>query len=185
METKTIIQSPRLYVRTWADADVQDLYAVMSDPRVHTHTAEDPWSVDGTREMVHRCIAHKLGHEPGYFNCPLILRAGDQLIGRVGLNPFREGERIPEIEWTLGPTHWGQGYATEIGREILRYGFEEAGFPEIVGFARPEHLASRRVMRKIGMRYTGDEEHRGITWSFYGITRAEYDRRRRPCTRSA
>ena len=120
-----------------------------------------------TREMIAWCIEHKLGWETGYFNCPLIRRADDRLLGRVGLNLFVESTGVPEIEWTLGSAYWGRGYATEVGRAILGYGFQRAGFDEILGFARPEHAASRRVMQKLGLSYTGDREHAGLPYSFY------------------
>jgi ribosomal-protein-alanine N-acetyltransferase len=60
-------------------------------------------------------------------------------------------------------------YATEIGRAMLAYGFEEAGFPAIMGFALPQHKASRRVMEKVGMAYLHDKEDHGQTLSFYRI----------------
>jgi RimJ/RimL family protein N-acetyltransferase len=167
LETQVVLESERLYVRTWREEDWQPLYRVMSDPRVHTYTGEDPWTEEQTQDMIAWCLEHKLGWDPGYFNCPLIRRADDRLLGRVGLNLFIVETGVPEIEWTLGSAYWGRGYATEIGRAILGYGFQRAGFDEIVGFARTEHAASRRVMLKIGMSYTGDREHDGRPLSFY------------------
>jgi RimJ/RimL family protein N-acetyltransferase len=184
MDAKTVLESERLYVRTWREEDWRSLYRVMSEPAVQLYTAEDPWTEDQTQDMVNWCVEHRLGWGLGYFNCPLIRRASergvsgqcgdDRLIGRVGLNPFCEQARIPEIEWTLGSAYWGQGYATEIGRAILRYGFEQAEFDEIVGFARPENAGSRRVMVKIGMAYTGDREHDGRACSFYAAHKATW-----------
>jgi ribosomal-protein-alanine N-acetyltransferase len=174
MQSRTVLESERLYVRTWCEADWQPLYRAMSDPEVHIYTAEDPWTEAQTQEMIAWCMDHRLGWEPGYFNCPLIRRADDRLLGRVGLNPFYEERRVPEIEWTLSRAYWGQGYATEIGRAILRYGFEQAGFHEIVGFCRPEHAASRRVMVKIGMSYTGNQEHGGHRLSFYSARKTTW-----------
>jgi len=168
------IQTDRLLVRTWREEDLDAFYQIMSDPRVFALIPEEPWTMDQTRDMIAWCRAHRLGCEPGYYNCPLILRENDTLIGRVGLNPFLKEERIPEIEWTIGADHWGQGYATEIGRAMLWYGFVEAGFNEIRGFTSPGHLASRRVMSKLGMTYLGDEVYRGAACSFYGIRREEW-----------
>jgi len=168
-----VIQSERLYVRPWKESDLQAFHLVMSDPAVHTYTNEEPWTIETTKAVMDWFKQHKQGWEwkPGYFNCPLILRSEGRLIGRVGLNPFQEEKRIPEIEWTLGPEHWGKGYATEIGRAILSYGFEQAGFEEIMGFAFPQHVASKKVMQKIGMAYIGDKEYRERTWSFYRINK--------------
>ncbi|MCA1593283.1 MAG: GNAT family N-acetyltransferase [Acidobacteria bacterium] len=36
---------------------------------------------------------------------------------------------------------------------LLAFGFELQGFESIVGFARPQNAASRRVLEKIGMRF--------------------------------
>jgi RimJ/RimL family protein N-acetyltransferase len=103
-----------------------------------------------------------------------MLCATDQLIGDVGLNPFLEEERIPEIEWQISPEHWGKGYATEIGLAMLTYGFLEARFPAIMGFALQDHLISRKVMEKIGMTYRYDKEVDGQIKSFYRIEQQDF-----------
>ena len=188
MKEKIVIQTERLHVRPWQESDRETFHLVMSNPKVHTYTGEEPWSVEQTKSAMAWFMEHNRGWawKPGYFyfNCPLILCSTGQLIGRVGLNPFQnplqikaELPEIPEIEWTLGPDHWGQGYATEIGRAMLRYGFEEAGFDEIIGFALPQHTASRQVMQKIGMAYIGEHEYREETPSFYQIKKKAFENR--------
>ena len=177
MEENIAIQSERLYVRPWKEDDWKEFYLVMSKPQVHKYTSEKLWTVEKTKSVMDWFKQHKMGWEwkPGYFNCPLILRSNDQIIGRVGLNPFLEEKRIPEIEWTIGLEYWGKGYATEIGRAMLRFGFNEARFDEIIGFALPQHTASRKVMQKIGMEYVGENKHRGKTWSFYQIKSEDFE----------
>src|ERR1700730_15270432 len=148
----------------------------MSQPRTHLYTQEEPWSREYTQSWLEWHLDHRIGWEVGTFNCPLILRATDQLIGDVGLNSFLKDERIPEIEWQIDPEHWGKGYATEIGRAMLAYGFQEAGFSAIMGFALSQQRISRRVMEKIGMTYLQAKEDRGHAKSFYRI-----ERRQEPC----
>ena len=161
MDQKRFIQTKRLYVRPWQAADVDTISAVMSDPQVHVYTVEAPWTRHKSKEVVQWGVENRIGWEPGYFNCPLILRETNQLIGRVGLNPYLVEARIPEIEWTLGSAFWGQGSATEIGKAMLAYGLDEAGFAAIIGFASPKNGASRRLMLKLGMTYLGDYQHDG------------------------
>ena len=55
----------------------------------------------------------------------------------------------------LARAHWGKGYATEAARACLRYGFERLGFEEIPASVDPRHLASRRVLEKLGFEYRG------------------------------
>src|ERR1700730_1445370 len=89
----------------------------MSQPRTHLYTQEEPWSREYTQSWLEWHLDHRIGWEVGTFNCPLILRATDQLIGDVGLNPFLKDERIPEIEWQISPEHWGKGYATPAAKD--------------------------------------------------------------------
>lgn len=167
MTDHIFIQTQRLYVRTWRECDLPAIHQVLSDPLVQRFTAEKPFTQEDSRALIVWARQHRLGWEPSYFNCPLILRETDQVIGRVGLNPFMKTSRIPEIEWTLGPAYWRMGYAAEIGRAMFAYAFEEAGFSAIMGFALPNHLASRRLMEKLGMSYLGDKGHNGQVYSFY------------------
>ena len=167
----------RLFIRPWEEGDRDAFHQIMADPEVHKFTNEDPWTEETTGDVMKWFLDNKGGWDwkPGHFNCPLILRETNELIGRVGLNPFMEEENIPEIEWTLGQAYWGRGYATEIGKAILQYGFEYGGFDAIIGFAFPENKASRRVMEKIEMAFIGDKVYRNRTFSFYRINKQDTD----------
>ena len=77
-----------------------------------------------------------------------------ETIGFVGLShplwlPGYEGS--VEVGWRLVRAAWGQGFATEGGREAVRVGFEELGLPEIISLIHPDNLASAGVARKLGL----------------------------------
>ena len=63
-----------------------------------------------------------------------------------------------EIGWRLAAEHWGHGYATEAARAVLAFGFERLGLPEIVSFTTTANVRSRRVMEKLGMRHSPDDD---------------------------
>ncbi len=175
LEAKVLLQSLRLYARTWEQNDGESMYQIMSRPQMHENSIDKKlWSREDANSWVMWHVDHRIGWEIGTFNCPLILRATNQLIGHVGLNPFLQDEHIPEIEWQISPEHWGNGYATEIGYAMLGYGFQEAAFPAIMGFAVPQNQASRTVMEKIGMSFLYTKEHRGKILCFYRIERQEF-----------
>ena len=44
-------------------------------------------------------------------------------------------------------------------------------FERLVALAKPENLASRRVMEKIGMHYGKNIQLYGVEWVFYRINR--------------
>lgn len=105
-------------------------------------------------------------------------------IGFIGLAvvPF-EASFTPcvEILWRLTPPWWGKGLATEGARAALAYGFERLDLPEIVSFTVPGNTRSRRVMEKLGMRYSENFKHPRIDprhplcrHVLYRLSRAEW-----------
>ena len=96
----------------------------------------------------------------------ILKKDSDEIIGRAGFS-FREGFEGPERGYVIGRPWQGQGYATEVCRAILKYGFEELGFDEMHAFVRPENEASMRLCRKLGMRCEEPVEICGkeyVTW---------------------
>jgi len=78
-----------------------------------------------------------------------------QVIGRAGLC-YREGYEDPELGFIIAADKQGKGYATEVCRAILAYGYEELGFERILAFVRPGNKASLRVCEKLGMNPIGE-----------------------------
>lgn len=110
-------------------------------------------SVDRTRAIIDRLIAHE--RRQGFGLWAVELNETGELIGDAGL--FLVETTGPEVElaYHFGKAWWGQGYATEAAIASLDYGFRECGLSEIIAICYPEHVASRRVMEKAGMRYIG------------------------------
>jgi ribosomal-protein-alanine N-acetyltransferase len=53
----------------------------------------------------------------------------------------------------------------------LKYGFEIAKLQRVVAIAKPENMASRRVMEKVGMKYEKDAYYYNNNVVYYSITR--------------
>jgi RimJ/RimL family protein N-acetyltransferase len=62
----------------------------------------------------------------------------------VALNEVTLGYRLRQAVW-------GQGYATEGARALIRKGFTELGVQRVVATTYQDNLASRRVMEKAGL----------------------------------
>jgi len=76
--------------------------------------------------------------------------------------PYRAHAHWLEIGWALRHEHWGQGYASEIGRAGLGYAFDVLGMRAVVSCTARHNLRSRAVMERIGMRYVGEIHSRGV-----------------------
>ncbi len=71
------------------------------------------------------------------------------------------------MNYLLARKHWGQGLATEAALTLIRYGLQTLQLKRLVAIAKPENLASRRVMEKIGMQYDKNIQLYGFEWALY------------------
>jgi RimJ/RimL family protein N-acetyltransferase len=92
-------------------------------------------------------------------------------IGRVGLNRLEDWPEPDrwEVGWELDPEFWGRGLATEAGQEAVRFGFEAIGLRRIISVTRADHLASRRVMEKVGLMLQSEVLFRDVSCVWYAI----------------
>ena len=153
----TAIDTPRLRLRPWIDADFEPLAAMCADPRV-MEFASSLFSRAETEAMWRRIQEHHARYGFG----PWAMEVDGKFAGSLGLDWVRfEAHFTPcvEIGYRLRPEFWGRGLATEGGKAALRYGFEGLGLREIVAFTTPANRRSRRVMEKIGLVFSEEFDH--------------------------
>lgn len=93
---------------------------------------------------------------------PFALMVDDTLVGVSGLVDV-VGQK-GEVGFWIGKPYWGNGYATRGTRQVIAFAFDDLGLAEL--FARPleRHVASRRVLDKLGFAPTGVELHEHPKW---------------------
>lgn len=177
------IDTARLRLRQWCDADREPFAALNAEPRGMEFF---PALLNSTESdaMATRCEG--LIAERGWGLWAVETRNGREFIGFVGLHAVaRELPISPgiEISWRLAAQHWGNGYATEAACGALRVGFTQLGCHEIVAFTAMCNIRSRAVMERIGMRHTGELfEHPKVavgsalrTHCLYRLTREQWE----------
>jgi RimJ/RimL family protein N-acetyltransferase len=146
-----MLETQRLLLRRWRDADREPFAALNSDPRVMQFFPTLLSRAESDR-LVDRIEAHFEKHGFGLFAAEL--RAERAFIGFVGLSvPDFEAPFTPcvEIGWRLAAPYWNQGLATEGAKAVLGHAFDSLHLDEIVSFTTLANAPSRRVMEKIGM----------------------------------
>ncbi len=139
-------------------SDCEPFAALNADPRVmefFPRLLERPAS----DAMVERIDAHFAQHGFGLWAAEVPGIA--PFAGYVGLSvPSFSAAFTPcvEIGWRLAREHWGKGYASEGARAAMVFGFERLALDEIVSFTAVANERSRRVMERIGMTHTADED---------------------------
>jgi ribosomal-protein-alanine N-acetyltransferase len=79
-------------------------------------------------------------------------KASGQFVGRCGVGYLHE-LKDAELAYALARPFCGQGLATETVRRTLQHAFEDLRLPRVIGVARPENVASQKVMVKAGMTF--------------------------------
>lgn len=80
-----------------------------------------------------------------------------QLMGYAGLQLYvlpREPLATPEVElyYKFGRAYWGQGYATEACRALVRFAFDQMRLQRIVTITDQHNEPSIRLLQRLGMR---------------------------------
>lgn len=155
------IETDRLILRGWREADRAPFAALNADPEVMRHFPA-PLSREESDAAMDRQTVRIARDGLGFL--AMERRADGAFLGFAGLArvPF-EAPFAPAVEigWRLVRAHWGRGYATEAARACLARGFEAHGLPEIVSFTTRANLRSAAVMERLGMIRdpSGDFDH--------------------------
>ena len=161
------LETERLILRGWRDADLLGWAAICADHEVMRSlgrpgglSPEDAW-----REM-----AFLAGHWElkGFGHWALEERTSGRLVGRAGL---LEPEGWPglEVGWMVARPRWGQGYAGEAARAALAWAAAELGAGHVISLIADANARSARVAEKLGMAVEGRATVRGTELRVYGL----------------
>ncbi len=163
------LKTTNLKLRAFNETDAVDMHQILIGKNVLQYF---PNSSPPACEQVERMIRNWLKHwaERGYGLWAVESLSSGELLGRGGLQYLPDTNEV-EVDFILGRKFWGQGFATEVGKVSLQYGFEELDFDTIVGIVHTENIASQKVLEKIGMRFTEAKEYFGMACYRYAIER--------------
>jgi RimJ/RimL family protein N-acetyltransferase len=160
MDTHPTLETTRLKLRPFSEADIAELVPLIGTREVAATTLRipHPYSEQDARAFLARC------HGDDEVRLAITLRKNGSLCGGIGLRLALE-------------------HATEAARELLRYGFENLGLHRIFASHFKHNPASGRILVKLGMRYEGCQREHLRKWDqfvdseLYGILRREWEDR--------
>jgi len=160
-----VLVTERLRFCPWEADDFPLLMDLHRDPEVQhfLQMGDPPWDEAFLRVKFQSFRADYA--ENGWTKFKL-LDASGTLLGRAGFGRFAKTGEL-ELGYSLKREFWGQGYASEAATALLEWAYQATPVDHVIGFAVVENAASRRVLEKAGMRFTGLRNLKGVPNAFY------------------
>ena len=162
-------ETARLILRRLSSEDAEPLHReIYSDHDVvRLYNGDRVFTLEEVREFLPK--RRNIG-QFGYWT--VVLKETSEVIGQVHIDPFMNllWHRLPEEEdlickppdvhlgFAFGKRFWGQGYATEACRELIRYAFCDLRLLRFLGGASGQNTRSIRLHERLGYRLEYHED---------------------------
>lgn len=143
-----ILETERCLIRESTPEDVEDFYEIYRDPAITEFMEglypEKEQEREYIREYRKRIYTF---YEFGVWT--VVEKGGGSVIGRAGFS-YREGYNEPELGFIIGVPWQHKGYAEEVCRGILDYGWKRLGFERVQVLVEVGNEASLNLCDKLG-----------------------------------
>ena len=142
------------------ECDTDELFRLLKDPEIHVFTGgRPPASADDVRAKIRRRESRRspAGDEL-WLNWTLRLKADRSVVGYV-----QAGVKLgkADLAWVVGVPFQRRGYASEASRRVLQWLRDDLDVHEVRANTHPDHVASHRVARNIGLLKSGERTDEG------------------------
>jgi RimJ/RimL family protein N-acetyltransferase len=168
----TDLSTSRLDLRAPVAGDYADFRRLDGDPRVMRYVGDGKTrSAEVTALALRRFLRYPVIYA-GLGVWHATRRDDGAFVGLFAL--IYAGRSVDiEVGYRLLPEAWGQGFATEGARALVRYGFDDLGLERIIGVTHRDNRASQRVLLKAGLADRGWGRYYGRRVRLFAVERPE------------
>ena len=146
--------SNRLVLDKPQTADFGRFYEIHSDPKTNLFNPGGPMNMEKAKEVFNEWLTH--WNEYNFGAWAIKLKGTETIAGFGGLSYRMYGDELKlNLGYRFDAAFWGQGYATELAKYTIVYGFSELQKDKIFAIVRPKHAVSIKVLEKCGMQLSG------------------------------
>lgn len=150
-----VITTPRLLIRDLEDHDADRIVGYFAEQEAQPYILTEQRGGNGMAAFV-KVFAEQARQVPwpdrAHFAWAVALRDTREVIGTCNLYNATVDSYRTTIGWHLSARFSGRGYATEAGREVVRFAFEERRVARVIADCFESNTANLRVFSKLGMR---------------------------------
>lgn len=172
------IETERLFLRPYDLTDASMVQKLADDKAIaETTFVPYPYTIEKVKEWINR-HAEMIQNGDAY-PFAVLLKNENQLIGAMTIRVDQVHHK-GELAYWVGKDYWGKGFATEMSKAVLAFGFHELNLHRIWAPVMKKNIASGKVMEKIGLSYEGTLKEDILKWGsyedvhIYGLLRKDY-----------
>jgi RimJ/RimL family protein N-acetyltransferase len=148
------LETERLIVRRFTDADLPILLAYRNDPEIARFQSWESFSQHEAQAFLQEQLTLEPGQPGKWFQFALELKSSGLLIGDCALHVDEE-RRQGEIGFTLARQSQCQGFAIEAVSKVLEYAFTQLNLHRIVAITDCRNQSSIALLERLGLRREG------------------------------
>ena len=175
MHSPIILETRRLILREFEEADLDSLYQVLGDREISRHYPYD-FDLERTENWI---LRNRTRYQTDGFGLwAVILKESGELIVDCGLTlqPIQD-EMLPEVGYHIRKDKQRMGYASEAASACIGWAFQNSAFPAVYSYMKHTNLPSAAVAQKVGMQFLLEYPDPVNDFTrVYRITREEWER---------
>lgn len=149
------IETERLLLRRFTDADAQRYYSYRGLPETVRYLYREPMTLEQAIERMPQYARLEFEKDHDMLTLAIQPKGESELAGEILFKLESVRAMQGEIGWSLHPDSVGNGFVTEAAQALLKLGFEHFGFRRVFARIDTENTASLRVAERLGMRREG------------------------------
>jgi ribosomal-protein-alanine N-acetyltransferase len=144
------IETPRLLIREYQAGDLSSIHEYASQPSVVRYEKWGPNEYRDTEGFLRDVQVSKNEQPRVTFELGIERKEDGRQIGGCELDISSLDGCAAIMGYIINPLYWNNGYATEVAKALITFGFEKHNLVVIRGTCDNKNLASQRVLQKSG-----------------------------------
>ena len=155
-----VLETERLILRKPEISDASDVLVFRGDPVVQKYDDPAIHTIQEAQEFINELLEEFRTKEG--ISWVMELKVQKIVFGAFGLHHWDRYHRRAEAGYGIAHAYWGQGYASEALKVMLRYGFERMNLNRIYAGTIADNHASVRLLESNG--FTREGTQRKHSW---------------------
>lgn len=155
--TKTF-ETSRLICRQFILEDCEDMFNNWaSNPHIQFEYGESVYTnIVQVKDLLIKYIENY--QQPDFYRWAIVEKLSKKNIGQIAFCRVYPDCQTAEIEYCIGESFWGNGYACEALTGLIDFTFKNTDFIKLEAYHRSENIKSGRVLEKSVMHITDTVE---------------------------